>query len=196
MEKGLEYVFDKNTKILIVGTFPSVKSRGEFYYNHPKNLFWKIMGEIYKNNDILPPQNADTDDHELIEKRKEFLSAHKIGLWDIIKTCDFENKSSLDAKIINNSIVFNDFSILQKKCPNLKCIVFSSKNAYKFFKKYLKQKDIYPGLNEKTYLDWLEKVIIKTALPSTSPAYAAKHPDDKIKEWKDFFRYYLKYNER
>ena len=70
------------------------------------NLFWKIMGEIYKNNDILPPQNADTDDHELIEKRKEFLSAHKIGLWDIIKTCDFENKSSLDAKIINNSIVF------------------------------------------------------------------------------------------
>ena len=74
MEKGLEYVFDKNTKILIVGTFPSVKSRGEFYYNHPKNLFWKIMGEIYKNNDILPPQNADTDDHELIEKRKDFES--------------------------------------------------------------------------------------------------------------------------
>ena len=71
-------LYDKNSEILILGSFPSVKSREvEFFYGHPQNRFWKVISSIY--NCPLP---------ETIEEKKEFALKNKIALWDTIDSCD------------------------------------------------------------------------------------------------------------
>ena len=70
-----EPVYDKNTRILILGTFPSVKSREYgFYYGHPQNRFWRVLSGITDSQ--LPVS---------IQEKKEFLLSHHIGIWDVIK---------------------------------------------------------------------------------------------------------------
>ena len=71
-------LYDKNSEILILGSFPSVKSREvEFFYGHPQNRFWKVISSVY--NCPLP---------ETIEEKKEFALKNKIALWDTIDSCD------------------------------------------------------------------------------------------------------------
>ena len=53
MEHGLDCVFDENTKLVIMGTFPSIQSQGVCYYNHPQNLFWKIMAQACQNDAVI-----------------------------------------------------------------------------------------------------------------------------------------------
>ncbi|MEE6207205.1 MAG: DNA-deoxyinosine glycosylase [Alphaproteobacteria bacterium] len=169
MEQGLPYFFDTVTTTVILGTFPSIKSRGECYYNHPKNLFWPIIAECFNNGN--PLISAD--------ERYACLLKHHLGLWDVVASCEFESRSSLDSKIIPTSIIYNDFNILRQNCPKLKRIIFSSKNAEKFFKKYLRQKTLSSDLHR--WLDSLEKA----TLPSTSPAYAGMPAAEKFQHWKD-----------
>lgn len=177
MEQGLNHVFNQNTQILIVGTFPSVQSRNKCYYNNPKNQFWSIMAKICKNDEIIKQDK---------NKRYDCLLQNGIGLWDIIKSCSFEKASSSDQKIIKNTIVFNDFSLLRTVCPKLKCIVFNSKNACKLYATYLKTID-------QATKEWLDQMTDYGAhvLPSTSPANARLKPQDKLKIWQDFFAGYL-----
>ena len=74
----IEPVFDENSKILILGSFPSVKSREEgFFYGNPQNRFWKVLSSLYKE------ESPNT-----IEKKKEFLLSHNIAMFDVIKSCD------------------------------------------------------------------------------------------------------------
>ena len=74
-EHTFEPVFDGNSRVLILGTFPSVKSREQgFYYGHPQNRFWKILAGILK--EPVP---------ETIEDKKKFLLSHGIAIWDVIK---------------------------------------------------------------------------------------------------------------
>ena len=91
-------LYNKDSKILIVGTFPSVKSReGEFYYHHPMKRFWKVISRI-------------TGCHEPvgISEKKEMLLKNRIALWDVVKTCDIEGSS--DSSIRN--VVPNDIGFL------------------------------------------------------------------------------------
>ena len=70
-----EPVYDANTKILILGTFPSVKSREiGFYYGHPQNRFWKVLAAV--TGSPLPVT---------VEEKKQFLLENNIGIWDVIK---------------------------------------------------------------------------------------------------------------
>lgn len=179
-EKCLEPVFDKNTKVIIMGTFPSVKSRGECYYNNLQNKFWPIIAEICKDKRVIE------GDYKV---RYDCLRKCGIGLWDVISDCEFRKKSSKDDKIIKESIKYNDFSVLKEKCPKLECIVFSSKNAAKLYKRYLKQPlDKYPLLAEESYKIWLNKMTNdgENILPSTSPANVHRTPEQKSrgKEWR------------
>ena len=178
IEKGLNYIFNQDTQVIIMGTFPSIKSRGVCYYNHPQNQFWKIIAEICHDKDII----EGTPDI-----RYTCLLKNGIGLWDVIQSCEFEKESSLDSKIIKDSIIYNDFSVLKSECPNLKCIVFSSKYAYKLYKTYLKT------MTDTCIIDWLEDLTNngKNILPSTSPANARKKPKEKLKEWKSFLTKYI-----
>lgn len=90
--KGFEPFYDKNSRILILGSFPSVKSRDvNFYYGNPQNRFWKILANAY--NEVVPVT---------IDEKKSLLSRRKIALWDIVTECEIEG--SLDSAIKNPKI--------------------------------------------------------------------------------------------
>lgn len=85
----IEPIYDQNSKILILGSFPSVKSRqANFFYHHPQNRFWKVLANIF--NDDLPIT---------IEQKKIFLNKYKIALWDVIASCEIIGSS--DSSITN-----------------------------------------------------------------------------------------------
>lgn len=86
---GIEPVFDKNSKILVLGSFPSVKSReGHFFYHHPQNRFWKVVA---RELECQVPQS--------VEQKKKMLLEHHIAVWDVIASCEIEGSS--DSSIRN-----------------------------------------------------------------------------------------------
>lgn len=109
----LDPVFDKNSKILILGSFPSVKSRENgFYYAHPQNRFWGVIASILE---VSIPTS--------IEQKMELLLDHHIALWDVIQQCDIIGSS--DASITN--VVPNDIATLLRDTAISKIIVNGSK---------------------------------------------------------------------
>lgn len=88
-EHGFDPVYDKESRILILGSFPSVKSREQaFYYGHPQNRFWKVLAAL-ENTEV--PQN--------VEEKKAWLHTHHIAVYDVIEACDIEGSS--DSSIRN-----------------------------------------------------------------------------------------------
>ena len=170
MEQGLNCLIDENIYAIILGTFPSIKSRHECYYNHEKNLFWPIISTTFNNDKSLITR----------EERYNCLLKNHIGLWDVIKQCEFETKSSLDSKIIKKSIIFNDFNVLKEKCPLLKFFIFSSHNAEILFKRYMHQLTKNSSLKQ-----WLENDITYIVMPSTSPANARLKKIEKTRCWQE-----------
>ena len=87
-------IYDENSGILILGSFPSVKSREEgFFYGHPQNRFWKVLATVFGEN---PP--------ETVEEKKAFLLRNHVAVWDVICSCDIVGSS--DSSIKN--VVPND----------------------------------------------------------------------------------------
>ena len=122
---NIEPVYDKNSKILILGSFPSVKSREMcFFYGHPQNRFWKITSAIF---------NEETP--ETIKDKKAFLLRNNIALWDVIESCDITG--SADSSIRN--IKVNDINKILKK-SKIEKIFVNGKTAEKLYKKYLEEK--------------------------------------------------------
>lgn len=116
-------IISSDCEILILGTLPSEQSRekGEYYFNKT-NRFWKMICE-YLGVDV--PDNY--------ENKVKLLLDNKIGLWDIIKTCDIDNSK-------NSTITgptFNDIETLLKTYPNIKLILFNGKDSYGMYKQYL-----------------------------------------------------------
>ena len=90
----IEPVYNQDSRILILGSFPSVKSRaGNFFYHHPQNRFWKILSNLYNYQSL-----------ETIIEKKQFLLEHKIAVWDVIASCEITGSS--DSSIKN--ITIND----------------------------------------------------------------------------------------
>lgn len=117
-------LYDKNSKILILGSFPSVKSREQmFFYGHPQNRFWKVISAVY---------GCDTP--ETVDEKREFLLNHKIALWDVIASCEIEGSS--DSSIKN--VTANDISIILD-WADIKQIYVNGKTAEKYFKKYIEK---------------------------------------------------------
>lgn len=114
----LKPIYNKSSKILILGTMPSVKSREYgFYYAHPQNRFWKILEIVF--------------DAKIINK-EEFLFNNNIALWDVIKSCDIEGSS--DSSIKN--VIPNDIKSLINK-TKIKYIFCTGKTAYNLYNKYI-----------------------------------------------------------
>ena len=83
-----EPVYDERSKILILGSLPSVKSREQgFYYGHPQNRFWRVLAAV------LSCQVPET-----IGEKKKMLLAHRIALWDVIESCDIRGSSDSSIK--------------------------------------------------------------------------------------------------
>lgn len=117
-------VYDEQSEILILGSFPSVKSREQgFYYGHPQNRFWKVMASIC--NQEVP---------KTIEEKKEMLLANHIAIWDVIDSCDIIGSSDSSIK---NVVPADIVGLLEK--TNIKQIFANGKTAGKLYEKFSKE---------------------------------------------------------
>ena len=115
-------VYDKDSKILILGSFPSVKSREvNFFYGHPHNRFWKVVSRLLNEDE---PQSVD--------EKKAFLLRNRIALWDSIVSCEIEN--SADNTI--EKVKPNDISIILKNA-DIKEIFCNGQTSRKYYHKYI-----------------------------------------------------------
>lgn len=117
-----EPVYDENSKILILGTMPSVRSREQkFYYGHKQNRFWQVIADITGSE---VPQS--------IPEKKSMLLNNRIAIWDVVKECEIAGSS--DASIRN--VVVNDVAGLLKK-SNIKKIAANGRKAAELYNRYL-----------------------------------------------------------
>ena len=118
-------LYNENSRVLILGSFPSVKSREEmFFYGHPQNRFWRVLAAVL-GCDV--PQN--------IAEKREMLLSHGIALWDVLASCEIEG--SADSTIKN--AVPNDLSPIFAAAKIEKVFV-NGKTAEKYYNKYLKER--------------------------------------------------------
>ncbi len=118
-------VYDENSKILILGSFPSVKSReAAFFYGHPQNRFWKVISAVF-----------DCHVPETVEEKKALLKLCGVALWDTIAYCDIEG--SADSTIKN--AVPNDIGMILR-CADIRKIYVNGKTAQKYYNKYIRDK--------------------------------------------------------
>ena len=149
-----EPIYNANSKILILGTLPSVKSREQnFYYGHPQNRFWKVLARICETEKVP----------ESIEEKKIYLLEHQIAVWDVIAECDIIGSS--DSSIKN--VVPTDLNIILKNAP-IQQIYGNGGKAYTLYQKYS-----YPKI---------QREMVK--LPSTSPANAAWQIERLTESWR------------
>ncbi|MBO5933906.1 MAG: DNA-deoxyinosine glycosylase [Clostridia bacterium] len=114
-------LFDRNSEILILGSFPSVKSREEcFFYGHPQNRFWKVVARVL--NEETPVT---------IQEKTDMMLRHHIAVWDVIHSCEIEG--SADSTIRN--VEANDLSIILSDAP-IKRIYVNGRKAEAMYKKY------------------------------------------------------------
>ena len=103
-------VFDSTSRVLVLGTFPSVQSRANaFYYGHPQNRFWPVLSALF--GAVVPSS---------VEEKTALLLAHHVALWDVLASCDIAG--SADGSIRNP--VPNDLSELLGQAPI--CTVFAN----------------------------------------------------------------------
>ncbi len=115
-------VFDKDSRILILGSFPSVRSREEgFFYGHPQNRFWKVIANVF--GEEIP---------NTIDEKRALLLRNHVALWDVIGSCEIEGSS--DSSIRN--VTVNDISLILDKA-DIRMICLNGKKAEQYYKKYL-----------------------------------------------------------
>ncbi len=115
-------IYDNNSRVLILGSFPSVKSREEgFFYGHPGNRFWRVVAAL-----------CQCDTPCTIEEKKAMLLSNHIAVWDVIKSCDIVGSS--DSSIKN--VTVNDLGLILEQA-DIKKIFVNGKTAQKLFEKYI-----------------------------------------------------------
>lgn len=118
--------FRADSHILILGSFPSVKSREQmFFYGHPQNRFWRVLAAVFEDQ---PPIT--------IPEKTAFLEKHRIALWDSIGKCTIEGSS--DSSI--RDVVPNDLSVILNAAP-IAAIFCNGKQSFECYQRY-----IYPSL--------------------------------------------------
>lgn len=114
-------VYDENSSILILGSFPSVMSReGCFFYHHPRNRFWSVLSAV--TGAPLP---------STIEEKKQFLLTQHIAVWDVIASCSIHGSS--DSSI--HDVVPNDLRRILS-CSPVRRIFCNGKASFLYFRKY------------------------------------------------------------
>lgn len=124
-------VFDSESRILVLGTMPSPKSRElGFYYSHPRNRFWPVLAEIFREDAPKTP-----------EEKTAFCLRHKIALWDVLRECDIEGAA--DSSIKN--AVPNDISTILKNA-DIRAIFCTGTTAAKLYKKFIGPETKIPAI--------------------------------------------------
>lgn len=152
-------IADVSARILILGSMPGIESlRARQYYAHPRNVFWRIMGELVGASPDMP-----------YAERNRWLKKAGIALWDVLAACTREG--SLDAAIDERSIIANDLVSFLAQHPRIRHVFFNGATAERCFRVH-----VQPAL---------EAGALKlTRLPSTSPAHAARSYADKLRVWR------------
>jgi hypoxanthine-DNA glycosylase len=147
-----------DARVLILGSIPGVASlAASEYYAHPRNAFWRIMGEIAGARPELP-----------YALRTQRLIARKIALWDVLQTC--VRPGSGDAEIVEDSIVPNDFRAFFESHPRIRRVCFNGTKAEQVFRRRVLRSLVHD-------LEFLR-------LPSTSPAHASRSYRHKLAAWR------------
>jgi len=117
---SFEPVYNNQSRILILGTMPSPKSRENgFYYSHPQNKFWRVISDVFSQE--LPVSN---------EEKKDLLLRNKIALWDVLQVCSIEGAD--DGSIRNPEP--NDISQILKAAP-IRAVFTTGSKATELYKK-------------------------------------------------------------
>jgi hypoxanthine-DNA glycosylase len=154
---GLPPLVDARTRLLVLGSFPSVRSLAlQQYYAHPQNAFWRILQAILPSS----PYTASADSYE---NRCNWLLAHGLGLWDVYASC--ERQGSLDAAIRAPQV--NDLAALRERCPDLRAIAHNGGESWHHARHSA-------ALGLPVY-----------RLPSTSPANASWSFERKLAAWRE-----------
>ena len=114
-------LYDPGSRVLILGSFPSVKSREQqFYYGHPRNRFWQLMSMLTQES--FP---------ETISRKRDLVQRHGIALWDVIDACEI--KGSADSSIRNVEVT--NLSLILGSC-DIRLIVTNGSLAGRLYQKY------------------------------------------------------------
>ena len=115
-------LFGPESRILILGSFPSVKSREQnFFYGHPQNRFWKVVAALFGQE--VPVT---------IPEKKELILSHGLALWDSIASCVITGSS--DASI--REVRPNDLRIILDNCP-IERIYCNGRKSHEMYEKYI-----------------------------------------------------------
>ena len=116
-------VYDANSRVLILGSFPSVKSREQrFFYGHPQNRFWKVVAALFQQD---PPVT--------IPEKRELILRHGLALWDSIASCTITGSS--DASI--RDVQPNDLSVILDHSP-IRLICCNGKTSWQQYQKLIR----------------------------------------------------------
>lgn len=115
-------VFDQNSQILILGSFPSVKSREvQFFYGHPQNRFWRILSSVFEKD--IPVS---------IDEKRQFLLANHIAVWDVVSSCRISGSSDSTIRDVSP----NDISLILEK-SSIQKIFTNGHTATKLYRQHL-----------------------------------------------------------
>lgn len=118
-------VYDEHSRVLLLGTLPSPKSREQgFYYGHPRNRFWPVLAAVFGEETPTTPGS-----------RREFALRHGVALWDVVSECEIEGAA--DSSIRNP--VPNDVGALLKKAP-IAAVFTNGAAAARLYKKFIEPK--------------------------------------------------------
>jgi hypoxanthine-DNA glycosylase len=153
LEHPFEPIIDEYSRILILGSFPSIASfEHNFYYAHPRNQFWKILASLF---DVS---------FDSVEEKKRFCHENHIALWDAYGSLKREEGNSSDANLSNT--VLNPIDTLIEKHPNITAIFCNGTKSFEGINRNFKA--LHVSINK---------------LPSTSPAHAALSFEKKLAQW-------------
>ena len=114
-------VYDENARVLILGSFPSVKSREQgFFYGHPQNRFWRVLAAVF--GDPFP---------ETVPERRALLLRRGVALWDVVAACEITGSS--DASIRGAAV--NDLRPILEAAP-IRAIYVNGQTAGKLYKRF------------------------------------------------------------
>jgi len=152
--RGFAPIADENSRILILGSMPSVESlRREQYYGNPQNAFWRLMAAL-----LGEPYAED------YANRTAMLLRHGVALWDVLRSC--EREGSLDSNIKRPEV--NDFAAFFAAHPRISRVYLNGGKAYALFKKHVGFD--FPGIEF-------------ARLGSTSPAHAVPF-EQRLSDWR------------
>lgn len=149
-----------DSSVLLLGSMPGkVSLREKQYYAHPRNLFWKILGEV-----------LGFDSAVSYERRVGFLKSAGVAVWDVLQTCTRD--SSLDSDIDDTTAIPNDFASFYANHPRMRRVCFNGAKAEALYGKLVR-----PRLAQS------QSDLVWVRLPSTSPANAAIPFTERLRAW-------------